>query len=468
MRLITLLLLATLTLTGCSSIPFFGKDDDDKESTSETEGYTERDFYDVIQRNLNSSRWDDAITNLQALESQFPFGTYAEQAQLELIYAYHRSSDYEAAIAAADRFIRLHPRHPNVDYAYYIKGLSYLKQSRTFLDNFIPTDLTSRDPGAAREAFGAFSELLTLYPNSSYSADARKRMVFLRNLLAQYEIHAANYYFERRAYVAAANRGRYVVENFQQTPAVPDALAIMAEAYHLLGKDQLSQSAVDVLAANFPDYPSLDDEGNFAYQGKTPKQGKAWSRALTLGLYDNRAAPRYDTRYLYNPDTPKRREEKQAKAQQTAAQERGEESERSLLNKATFGLLGDDGEDARPDEEVTEPTTAPRDASSREAPDFEMEAAGPRRSLLNKATFGLVGDDGEERDDRSEDQDQDQDQEEETNPEEETNSDEEAETSEGKRSFLNKATFGIFGDDGRESDSEKDDDEGESSNKADW
>src|SRR5690606_165460 len=195
---------------------------------------------------------------------------------------------------------------------------------------------------------------------------------------------------------------------------------------------------------------------------------KAWSRALTLGLYDNRAAPRYDTRYLYNPDTPKRREEKQAKAQQTAAQERGEESERSLLNKATFGLLGDDGEDARPDEEVTEPTTAPRDASSREAPDFEMEAAGPRRSLLSKATFGLIGDDGEGRDDRSEDQDQDQDQEEETNPEEETSSDEEAETSEGNRSFLNKATFGSFGDDGRESDSEKDDDEGESSNKADW
>src|SRR5690606_30360291 len=125
MRLITLLLLATMALSGCSWMPFIG-DDDDK--ASETEGYTEKDFYDVIQRNLNSHRWDDAIANLQALEAQFPFGTYAEQAQLELIYAYHRSADYEAAIAASDRFIRLHPRHPNVDYAYYIKGLSYLKQ----------------------------------------------------------------------------------------------------------------------------------------------------------------------------------------------------------------------------------------------------------------------------------------------------------------------------------------------------
>ena len=299
MRHLTLLLLATLTLTGCSSIPFFGDDD---EKVSETEGYTEKDFYDVIQRNLSAHRWEDAIANLQALEAQFPFGTYAEQAQLELIYAYHRSTDYEAAIAACDRFIRLHPRHPNVDYAYYIKGMSSLSQSRTFLDNFMPTDHTSRDPGAARDAFATFSELLTLYPNSTYSADARKRMVFLRNLLARYEIHAANYYFERRAYVAAANRGRFVVENFQQTPSVPDALAVMAEAYHLIGKHELANDAVKVLAANFPDYPSLDDAGNFKYQGLAPEEDKSWLRTLTLGLYDSRAAPEYDTRYRYNPD----------------------------------------------------------------------------------------------------------------------------------------------------------------------
>ena len=300
MRLTLLLLLATMTLSGCSWMPFVGDDNED-EKTSETEGYTEKDFYDVIQRNLRSSRWEDAIANLQALESQFPFGTYAEQAQLELIYAYHRSADYQAAIAAADRFIRLHPRHPNVDYAYYLKGLSQLSQSRSFLGSFMPTDNTSRDPGAARESFATLSELLKLYPNSSYAPDARQRMIHLRNLLARAEVHAANYYFERGAYVAAANRGRYIVENFQQTPAVPDGLAIMAEAYHLLGKEELSRDAVKVLAANYPDYPALDDEGNFRYQGVAPDESRSWVRLLTLGLYDNREPPNFDTRQKYNP-----------------------------------------------------------------------------------------------------------------------------------------------------------------------
>ncbi len=321
MRSITLLLLATLALGGCSWMPFVGGD---KDKESETEGYTEQDFYKVIQRDLRASRWENAIENLQALEAQFPFGSYAEQAQLELIYAYHRSADYEAAKAAADRFIRLHPRHPNVDYAYYLKGLSSLKQSRSFLDSFLPTDNTSRDPGAAREAFSTFSELLNQYPNSSYAADARKRMIFLRNLLARYEIHAANYYFERGAYVAAANRGRYVVENFQQTPAVPDALAVMAEAYRLLDKEQLSDDAIKVLVANYPDYPSLDDEGNFDYQGVSPDQSKSWVRRLTLGLYDNVEPPHYDTRYKYNPEPGSE----------------DEENGGGFLNWITFGLLG--------------------------------------------------------------------------------------------------------------------------------
>jgi len=326
MRQLILILLAMAALSGCSWMPFGS---DDGEDVSETEGYTEEDFYNVIQRSLNASRWEDAIANLQALESQFPFGTYAEQAQLELIYAYHRSGDYEAAIAASDRFIRLHPRHPNVDYAYYIKGLSYLSQSRSFLGQFIPTDNTSRDPGAARDAFGTFSELLTLYPNSSYSADARKRMIFLRNLLARYEIHAANYYFERTAYVAAANRGRYVVENFQQTPSVPDGLAIMAEAYHLLGKQELSKNAADVLAANFPEYPALDNEGNFKYQGVTLDGDRSWMRILTLGLYDSRVPPHYDTRFKYNPQPGTRQ-----------APQFEEEKGRSFLNIITFGIFG--------------------------------------------------------------------------------------------------------------------------------
>lgn len=293
MRLTTLLLLATLVATGCS---WFGSKDGDSK-----EGYTEQDFYEIIQRNLDSRNWSVAIENLQALEAQFPFGSYAEQAQLELIYAYYSSADYEAAIAAADRFIRLHPRHPNVDYAHYMKGLSYLRQSRGFLASFTPVDQTSRDPGVAREAFASFGELLSRYPDSSYAADARLRMVHLRNTLARYEIHAANYYFKRGAYVAAANRGRYVVENFQQTPAVPDGLAVMAEAYNLLGKEDLAQDAARVLAKNFPDYPTLDNEGNFKFQRGTNEEDRGWISTLTFGLYTVDRPPSFDTRERYNP-----------------------------------------------------------------------------------------------------------------------------------------------------------------------
>jgi outer membrane protein assembly factor BamD len=328
MRLITALVVASLALSGCSWMPFVG-DDKDKDDVAETEGYTEKDFYDVIQRNLNASRWEDAIINLEALEAQFPFGTYADQAQLELIYAHYRSTDYDAAIASADRFIRLHPRHPNVDYAYYMKGLSYQSQSKSFLGGFAPTDPSRRDPGSARESFASFSQLLTLYPNSPYAADARQRMVYLKNMLARYEIHVANYYFERRAYVAAANRGRYVVENFQETPAVPDALAVMAEAYHLIGNQELSDSTVKVLAANYPDYPSLDWEGNFKYQGARLQKKKGWLGTLSFGILSNRKAPYYDTREKYNPEQP---------AETPAEKPRKEK--RSWLSRITFGLLG--------------------------------------------------------------------------------------------------------------------------------
>lgn len=325
MRLITLVLVAMMTLSGCSWMPFFGKDKEDEES--KTAHYTETDFYDVIQRNLNSRNWKVAIQNLQALEAQFPFGTYAEQAQLELIYAYYRSADYDAAMSAADRFIRLHPRHPNVDYAYYIKGLSSLASSRNFFGNFLPTDQTSRDPGAAREAFAIFAELISRFPESSYAADSRKRMIFLRNLLARYEIHVANYYFKREAYLAAANRGRYVVENFQQTPAVPDGLAIMAEAYHLLGLNDLSTDAIRVLAANYPEYPSFNSDGTFVYQGIAPDDSKTWVKRLTIGLYDNARPPYFDTRHLYNPSALK------------PPQEDDQPSGRSWRSWFTFGLI---------------------------------------------------------------------------------------------------------------------------------
>jgi outer membrane protein assembly factor BamD len=187
----------------------------------------------------------------------------------------------------------LHPQHPNVDYAYYMKGLSSFVEGQGLFERYMPTDLTKRDPGAARQSFADFSQLVTRYPDSMYAADARKRMIYLRNLLARYEVHVANYYFLRGAYLAAANRGRYVVENFQRTPAVPDALAVMVQAYKLLGMDDLANDALITLRSNYPTYPALDANGELILN---INQERSWINKITLGLFDEPAPPGFDTR----------------------------------------------------------------------------------------------------------------------------------------------------------------------------
>jgi outer membrane protein assembly factor BamD len=263
---------------------------------------TEKDFYEAAQKQLDSRQWQFAIDNLQALESNFPFGTYAEQAQLELIYAYYRNFEPEAAAAAADRFIRLHPQHRNVDYAYYMKGLASFTEGTGMFERFLPTDLTQRDPGAARQSFAYFSQLLARFPNSQYAPDARKRMIYLRNLLARYEIHVANYYMKRGAFVAAVNRGRYVVENFQQSPAVPDALAVMVQSYHSLHMQDLAESALTTLKLNYPDHPAFDQAGNFNYQHSARLGDRSWLSYATFGLFDKKDPPGFDSRELYDPE----------------------------------------------------------------------------------------------------------------------------------------------------------------------
>ncbi len=293
---IILLLMSLTFISGCS---WLGSSDE--EPTEEaTDGYTERDFYEKIQVSLNAGNWTVAITNLQLLESQFPFGKYAEQAQLELIYAQFKTADYESSISAAERFIRLHPQHVNVDYAYYLKGLSEISQASSFFDSFLPTDNTKRDIGSARSAFATLSEFLTRFPKSPYAADTRKRLVNLRNRLARAEIHVANYYFSRKAYLAAANRGRYVVENFQQTPAVPDGLAVMAQAYKILDMQELSENAVQVLAANYPEHPSIDENGVFDFDKRLLGKENALMGKITLGLIERVQPPAFDTSAIFN------------------------------------------------------------------------------------------------------------------------------------------------------------------------
>ena len=260
---------------------------------------SEKQLYEQVQENLKDESFQLAVKNLQLLEARYPFGPYAEQAQLEIIYAHYRNFEPEAAIAAADRFIRLHPQHPNVDYAYYIKGLANYVEGEGFLDRFLPTDMTMRHPGAALQSFEDFRQLLYRYPDSTYAADAKARMVYLRARLARYEINVANYYFKRGAYLAAANRGRYVIENFPQTPATSDALAVMVQAYQLLGMNDLANDSLAVLTKNFPDHPSIDENGEFIDKFTVAANQRSFINKATFGLFDQSEPPKFDNRAEY-------------------------------------------------------------------------------------------------------------------------------------------------------------------------
>lgn len=274
-----LLLIAILAfVTACSS-----KGDKVDENLSESQ------LYQQAQNDLNNKSYNNAVAKLKALESRYPFGRYAEQAQLELIYANYKNMEPEAARSAAERFIRLHPQHPNVDYAYYLKGLASFDQDRGLVARFLPLDMTKRDPGAARDSFNEFAQLVSRFPNSRYAPDAKARMVYLRNLLAAYEVHVGHYYLKRQAYVAAANRGRYVVENFQETPAVGDGLAIMVEAYQRLGLNDLADASLQTLKLNYPDHPSLED-GQFVPR-EDEADNRSWLGKATLGLIESDDAP---------------------------------------------------------------------------------------------------------------------------------------------------------------------------------
>ncbi|MCB1690876.1 MAG: outer membrane protein assembly factor BamD [Halioglobus sp.] len=282
-----LIILFSLTLFGCSS---------NEELPDIAADAGEQQIYEDAQRYLRGDNYDLAVKSLELLESRYPFGKYAEQAQLELIYAHYNAYEHEAAVEAADRFIRLHPQHPSVDYAYYMKGLAAYTANEDIFSRFMPTDQTQRDTSQAKEAFSEFSQLVSRFPNSPYAADAEARMLALRNLLARHEIMVANYYLRRGAYLAAVNRGRFVVENFQRTPSVADGLAIMAQGYIFLGMKDLAQESITVLATNYPNYPAIDKNGQFVSNYNMDGEQNSWINTLSFGLFDPPSPPQFDHR----------------------------------------------------------------------------------------------------------------------------------------------------------------------------
>jgi outer membrane protein assembly factor BamD len=209
-------------------------------------------IYARAQKAIRNSSYGEAIKQLEALQSRFPFSEPARQSQLDLIYAYYKNREVDPAIDAADTFIRENPTNPRVDYAYYMKGLVYFERQSNWLERKFNVDLSQRPPVNARKSFEAFQQLIEKYPHSQYIGDARQRMVFLRNRLADFELHVALYYMRRGAYVGAINRAKFCVENYDGAPAVKGSLKVLVDAYRDLKMMDLAANAERVYADNFP------------------------------------------------------------------------------------------------------------------------------------------------------------------------------------------------------------------------
>lgn len=248
----SLLVLLMVLLAGCGLLP---------EAGDETRNWSAQKLYAEAKDQLNSGGYEKAIKYFETLEARYPYGRYAQQAQLEVAYAYYKSNEPVSAIAACDRFIKLHPNHPHVDYAYYLKGLANFTEDQGLLARLGDQDMTERDPKAARDAFDAFRELVTRFPDSKYTPDAIARMRYLVNALASHEVHVARYYYKRGAYVAAAKRAQYAVERYPQAPAIEQALAVLVKSYDAMGVTDLRDDALRVLQKNFPNSKYVS--GNF-------------------------------------------------------------------------------------------------------------------------------------------------------------------------------------------------------------
>ena len=233
---ILLCLLAGFAITGCATT---GKGDRQSLSVEK--------MYQNARQAMDKGDFQVAIDQYEELEVQYPFGPYTQQAQLDIAYAYYRFNEIDSAIAAAERFIKLNPRHPQVDYAYYLRGLANFDRTRSSFDSLTKSDAARRDPHSARESYEHFAELVNRFPDSKYRADALQRMIYLRNYLARHELYVARYYLKRGAYIAAADRARYIIENYPRTPSIDEALPLMAQAYQRLGLEDLYQDTLQVI-----------------------------------------------------------------------------------------------------------------------------------------------------------------------------------------------------------------------------
>lgn len=234
-----------LLVSGCGI--FGGKEVD------ETRGWSVQKLYAEARQELADRNWENAIKYYEKIESRYPFGRFAQQAQIEGAYAQWKNEDPASALATIDRFVKQNPNHPSVDYMYFLRGLINFNDDLGIMGFLSGQDMSERDSKAAAEAFAAFKDLATRFPNSKYTPDAIQRMNYLVNALASSEIHVARYYMKRKAYVAAANRAQYALKTYPSAPANEEGLALMVKAYDELGMTTLRNDAERVLIKNFPD-----------------------------------------------------------------------------------------------------------------------------------------------------------------------------------------------------------------------
>ena len=241
--LFAVLALASAFLTGCG---MFG------DKVAQQKNWTVEQFYKNAKEELDSGNYAGAVKAYEALEGKYPFGLYAQQAQLDIAYAYYKEGETAQSVAAADRFTKLHPNHANVDYALYIKGLAHFKPDLGIFGDLLNLDPSERDPKALRESFEVFKDLVLRFPESKYADDSRRRMAYLVNSLAKHDVAVAKYYYYRGAYLAAVNRAENVMQRYPQAPANEDALVVTVMAYEQMGMKDLAGAARRVLEKNFP------------------------------------------------------------------------------------------------------------------------------------------------------------------------------------------------------------------------
>jgi len=267
--LLSALIIATLSLQGCSSLTsLVAKEDSEK---------TAEEFYNSATAAFKASMWDTAIKEYEKLKSFYPYGDYTEQSYTELAYAYYRYSEPESAIRELDEFMRLFPKHPNIDYALYLKALAADSVNKSWLDKFI-TDPANRDTKSALRAFQYYNELIQRFPDSRYTAEATKRLVVLKNQMARHELLVAQFYFDKQAYLAAANRATYILENYPQAVVTLDSLTLLEQAYQKLEMLEVAQDVQKVIALN---QERLQPTLEAAKQKQLENQQKGWWERTT-------------------------------------------------------------------------------------------------------------------------------------------------------------------------------------------